>query len=160
MKTLNHIILCFLMLTTKYSLAQEALCFNEAGGKYHIDPLLLQAIAEVESSLNTQAINYNRRKGKVTSIDYGVMQINSSHLKELAPMGVTKEDLLSDPCLNVNVGAWILARNLRAGGVSWNTIGSYNAGFAQDRLIFRNIYSDKIYRKYKVLLKRERGIEI
>ncbi|MFO6428223.1 transglycosylase SLT domain-containing protein [Escherichia coli] len=37
-----------------------AWCFRQAGERYQIDPLLLQAIAIKESRLNTRAIGYNR----------------------------------------------------------------------------------------------------
>lgn len=47
-----------------------------------------------ESSLNPRAINHNRNdRGKIISTDYGIMQINSTHipgLKKWALSGVRK----------------------------------------------------------------------
>ncbi|EPB8415539.1 transglycosylase SLT domain-containing protein, partial [Escherichia coli] len=61
-----------------------AWCFRQAGERYQIDPLLLQAIAIKESRLNTRAIGYNRNKaGQITSRDYGLMQINERHIPVL-----------------------------------------------------------------------------
>lgn len=58
-------------------------CFAQAGQRYLIDPLLLKSIATVESSLIPDRINHNKEKGKILSTDYGLMQINSSHIPNL-----------------------------------------------------------------------------
>ncbi|MBU9819677.1 lytic transglycosylase domain-containing protein [Rahnella sp. BCC 1045] len=136
------------------SFPAQAFCFNEAGARYHVDPLLLRAITQVESSDNPHAINYNRnKKGKITSHDDGLMQINSTHLPELLSMGVlhSEQELLTNPCLNVQVGAWVLARHLQVCGVTWECLGSYNAGFADDNKEKRMLYARKVYAKYLVL---------
>jgi soluble lytic murein transglycosylase-like protein len=54
------------------------------------------------------------------------MQINSSWLKTLGRYGVTGESLFK-PCVNADVGAWILADNFRRMGVTWDAVGAYNA---------------------------------
>jgi hypothetical protein len=38
-----------------------------------------------------------------------MMQINSSHFGELAAYGITRERLLREPCLRINVGAQVLS---------------------------------------------------
>ncbi|PAU99278.1 lytic transglycosylase, partial [Arsenophonus sp. ENCA] len=84
----------------------QAFCFNEAGAIYQIDPKLLKAIAQQESSLSARAVNINRDKqGRVLSTDYGLMQINSTHIPKLQKMGVIRnpKDLLNQPCLNVKI---------------------------------------------------------
>lgn len=129
----------------------QAFCYKEAGERYHIDPLLLRAISKVESRFNPGAINYNRdKKGRITSRDYGLMQINSTQLPKLRAMGVlnNEQDLLTKPCLNVMVGAWVLARHLQVCGVTWECLGSYNAGFADDNSSRRMIYARKVYAEY------------
>ncbi|RCY27813.1 hypothetical protein DTL75_25850, partial [Escherichia coli] len=79
-------------------------CFAAAGARYQIEPLLLKAISAGESSLRPGAININKDKktGKASSTDYGLMQINSTHIPKLINMGVIKksEDLITKPCLN------------------------------------------------------------
>jgi soluble lytic murein transglycosylase-like protein len=133
------------------ALPAQAFCFNEAGARYKVDPLLLRSMSIVESSLNPAAIGENRdKKGRVTSRDYGLMQINDRHIPRLRAMGILKneQDLLNNPCLNVQIGAWILATHLKQCGVTWECLGSYNAGFAKDNSPRRMIYARKIYAMY------------
>lgn len=144
------ILLMALMLTFQ----AHAFCFREAGQRYHIDPLLLRSVAIQESGLNPRAINQNRNhKGAVTSTDYGLMQINSTHIPELKRLGIihSSRDLLDNACLNVEVGAWILAKAFQVCDVNWKCLGAYNAGFKEDnpnRLKYaRRIF--QIYRKMK-----------
>lgn len=150
----------FLLLVVCQSAA--AFCFDAAGEKYHIDPLLIKAIAKGESKLNPSATNTNRDKetGMAVSYDYGLMQVNSIHIKELVREGVitNKNELLTRPCLNVQIGTRILASHFQVCGISWNCLGSYNAGFREDRHETRESYANRIYAIYKQLLKQERGI--
>lgn len=109
--------------------AAQAFCFNEAGAIYQIDPTLLKAIAQQESRLSAKAVNTNRdKRGRVLSVDDGLMQVNSTHIPRLQKMGVIRhpEDLLHQPCLNVKIGAWILGRtifvNVASTGPVWGRI--------------------------------------
>ncbi|GKW07663.1 lytic transglycosylase domain-containing protein [Pectobacterium carotovorum] len=142
--------------------AASAFCFDAAGAKYQVDTLLVKAIAEGESSLNPEAVNINRDKEtrREVSRDYGLMQVNSTHIPNLISMGVIQspKDLLTKPCLNVQIGTWILAKHFQVCGISWNCLGSYNAGFRNDRHETREAYANRIYKRYKRLLKEERGI--
>lgn len=131
--------------------AAQAFCFKEAGEKYQIDPQLLKAIATQESALNPRAVNTNKGKnGQVLSRDYGLMQVNSTHFPGLKRLRVIQkqEDLLNNPCLNVQTGAWILAQHLQTCGVNWLCLGSYNAGFKQNNHDRRLRYARKIYARY------------
>lgn len=102
----------------------EAFCFNEAGQEYGVSPELLWNIAKHESKFNPTAINWNRNKsGKITSYDFGLMQINSRWKKELGPIW----EQLGDPCTNVRVGAWILSQCIRDYGNTWRAVGCYNS---------------------------------
>lgn len=124
--------LFLVLLVLLIPLPASAFCFQEAGQRYQVDPLLLEAIGIQESSLRQRAVNRNLDdSGKVVSTDYGVMQINSSNANRLVRMGLirTPEDLLGDACFNVQAGAWVLARHLRVCGNTWRCLGSYNAGF-------------------------------
>ncbi|WGO82287.1 lytic transglycosylase domain-containing protein [Arsenophonus apicola] len=145
MKTLFFLVV--FVLTT----AAQAFCFNEAGALYQIDPQLLKVIAQQESSLSANAINRNRDKqGRVLSVDYGLMQVNSVHIPKLKKLGIITDyqDLLSKPCLNVKIGAWILAQHLKRCGVNWNCLGSYNAGFHPRSQHKRLRYAKLIYQRY------------
>lgn len=124
MKKIAAITFCSFLTFT--SLNANAFCFNEAGEKYNISPLLLAAMAYTESSFNPKAIN---RDNSNKSVDYGLMQINTFWLPHLKKMNINEVDLINDACLNVHVGAWVLAQNFKQSGDNWNAIGAYNAGF-------------------------------
>ncbi|BEV16245.1 lytic transglycosylase domain-containing protein [Herbaspirillum sp. DW155] len=98
------------------------LCFEQAGQRYGVSPLILQAIAQQESGMNPRALHRNRNGTR----DIGLMQINSSWLGFLARYHISEADLL-DACTNIHVGAWILGSNFQRMGVSWEAIGAYNA---------------------------------
>ena len=126
-------------------------CFIQAGKRYLIAPELLKTIAQQESGLVATAINHNKNKsGKIISTDYGIMQINSSHIPELKKLGVIKDkdELLKNPCLNIHTGAWILARHFQRCGVNWECLGSYNAGFSKNNTALRMIYARIIHNRY------------
>ena len=125
----------------------NANCFEEAGKRYGLDPILLYSIAEVESSLNPSAINAANSN---STVDYGLMQINSIWLKQLEGFGASKDDLF-DPCYNIHVGGWILAQSMRSMGSNWNGVGAYNAGTGKSPLRekLRLKYSTKVRGKYE-----------
>lgn len=97
-------------------------CFNLASDKYKIPTKLLKAVAMTESKLNPTAININKNR----SYDIGLMQINSSWLPKLNRVGISQADLL-DGCKNIQVGAWILASNIKQYGFNAKAIGAYNS---------------------------------
>lgn len=127
----------------------EAFCFEAAAERYGVPAELLRAITRVESSFNPAAIN-DTHKASTGSVDLGLMQINSAHLPRLATWGITREALMSDACLNVMVGAWLLAQKLHRNGYDWNGIGSYNAGCTrlkgQACTDARNTYAWKVFK--------------
>ncbi|MCZ8438960.1 transglycosylase SLT domain-containing protein [Achromobacter xylosoxidans] len=122
-------------------------CFEAAGARYRIDPLLLYAIAQVESRMQPAAVNHNRDG----SVDYGVMQINSVHLPRLKQRGIDARRLLDEPCTAVHVGASILADMISRLGYSWDAVGAYNAGAAQGRAAARGRYAAKVWERYQPL---------
>jgi len=130
-------------------LTLSALC-AQCGPTVH--PTTTQAIIRVESGGNPYAIgdNTTRRsyfpKSKQEaieiaqellaqghSLDLGIMQINSCHIKG---MGLSLEDLF-DPCRNINTGTKILAEAYRNNDkgearniVLFKAISAYNTGSA------------------------------
>lgn len=107
-------------------------CFAYVGAYYHVNPLLLRAIAAQESGFNPNSIGKNANG----SYDIGVMQINSSWLPRLARAGISASRLISDPCLNIAVGALILKKNIDSYGMSWTAVGAYNASSKGRRAIY------------------------
>ncbi|MCI1014681.1 lytic transglycosylase domain-containing protein [Herbaspirillum sp. C7C2] len=123
------------------------LCFEQAGARYGVSPLILQAIAQQESGMNPSALNRNRNGTR----DIGIMQINSSWLGFLARYRISESDLL-DACTNIHVGAWILGSNFQRMGVSWEALGAYNA-VSPDK---RARYATQVIARLRHLLREAR----
>jgi soluble lytic murein transglycosylase-like protein len=98
-------------------------CWEEAASRHNLDPVLLYAIARVETGARSGVVSGNTNG----SYDIGVMQINSSWLPRLAKVGITAQMLRDKPCLNVKVGAWILSDTINRYGMNWRGVGAYNA---------------------------------
>lgn len=132
--------------------AAPQMCFTQAGRDFHIDPLLLTAIAIQESRLIPDAVNKANKNG---SEDVCGMQINSSHYPELKKFNISRATLLHDPCLCVYTGAWVLAKNFKAYGKNWDSVGMYNAGASVKNIGIRREYAKKIKSIYAILLTRQ-----
>ena len=115
-------------------------CFEEAGKFYGISPLLLQAIAGVESNFDPRALNRNSDG----SYDFGLMQINSFWAEAI---GMRNWLMLGDPCTNIKTGAWILSHCIERYGYTWEAVGCYNARSPQKAAR----YANRIYEKLKEL---------
>lgn len=125
------------------SSAAFADCFHDAASFHRVNPLILRAIAIVESGGRPDAINRNRNG----SVDYGMMQINSIHLPELARYGIGVSDLY-DGCKSVFTGALILRRSVDKYGNTWAAVGSYNSATPY----FRDRYAAKVKAVVEFLL--------
>jgi len=119
---------------------QAHACFDEAANHYGVNARLLYAIAKTESGLNPKAINRANRNG---TYDIGLMQINSRWLPMLRKHGIDEAQLY-DACTSIQVGAWILADNMKRLGTTWEAVGAYNARDAALRVkyawrVYRNL---------------------
>lgn len=97
-----------------------------------------------------------KTKNKNGSYDIGIMQINTIHLPLLKQYGITEDQLLNEPCVNIAVGTWILAKGVnRAGNANdfWVGVGSYNSKTPK----FNEIYKQKVW---KNLLRVRSGAKI
>jgi soluble lytic murein transglycosylase-like protein len=120
-------------------------CWEQAAQKYGVSPHLLHAIAKTESSLNPAAVNRNNANG---TYDVGLMQINSSWLPKLKRFGITERDLY-EPCVSIDVAAWILAHNIRSYGNTWAAVGAYNTPDPGRGLL----YAHRVYRNLPPVLR-------
>jgi Transglycosylase SLT domain len=112
-------------------------CLDAAAAYYHVNGGVVHAIAQVESGMQPHRVNINRNG----SVDIGLMQVNSSWLPVLARYGIGKRDLY-DGCTNAYVGTWILARNIRQLGPTWDAVGAYNATSPMKRRAYaRRVYN-------------------
>jgi len=112
----------FIMALLLLSSNARADCWDDTEAQFGISRYLLFAIAKHESGLNPVAINHNKNG----SLDIGLMQINTSWLPKLNRYGIGISEL-KNPCVNLHVGAWILANNFAQYGVNWRAVGAYNA---------------------------------
>lgn len=127
-------------------------CWSKIGERYGIDPLLLVAIAKVESSFNPKAIRYNRNG----TYDVGLMQINSSNFSRLAAAGINTEKL-DDACTSIEAGAVILSAFIEQHGYTWTAVGAYNAGSSPARGRLRKRYATKVWNTYRSLTQDDAG---
>jgi hypothetical protein len=121
-----------------------AFCFDEAGGMYGINPLVLRAIAGVESNMNPEAVNQNVNGTR----DVGLMQINTIWRTVL---GDERWNKLEDACYNTKTGAWILATCIEKYGYNWKAIGCYNSQTPGKS----EVYAKKVFDQLKRLGSRK-----
>ena len=124
-------------------------CWGDVEARYAISRYLLLAIAQHESGLNSAVVSRNADG----SFDIGLMQINSGWLPALKPYGIGLAEL-RDPCVNLNVGAWILAGNFAVYGKNWRAVGAYNAKTEWKRMH----YAQQVSARFRSIA-REYGIE-
>ncbi|MGY8527618.1 lytic transglycosylase domain-containing protein [Paracidovorax citrulli] len=140
--------------------AGQNYCWEEAGARYGVDPLLLYSIAKQESGFNNRATNRNKNGTE----DVCMMQVNSIHLPQLARYGITRERLMAEPCTCINTGAWVLAGAYAyygvpwREGVDWEGVGAYNAGMKRsaEQQRKRDRYSSSVRRIYMDAAARSR----
>jgi len=97
-------------------------CIWSAAGYYRLPPLALVGILRVEGG----------RPGRVSrnadgSEDLGPMQINTRWLPRLERAGLTRKEILTNPCANIWAGAWILALAYARDKDIWMAIGHYHS---------------------------------
>jgi soluble lytic murein transglycosylase-like protein len=120
-------------------------CLQRAAAKHSVSYVLVRAIAEQESAFNPRAVRKPNTAGGDSTTDFGLMQINSGWLNTLRKYGISKDDLFL-PCINADVGAWILADNIRRHGLTWNAVGAYNAQTQWKRVRYATGVHSKVQR--------------
>lgn len=102
-------------------------CALAAARRYHLHEQLFLAVLATEDGHVGQS-----HRNDDGSYDFGPAQINSIHLPELNKLGITREQVINDGCLNLHIGAWLLARALDGQSPSdpgefWRRVGNYNS---------------------------------
>jgi soluble lytic murein transglycosylase-like protein len=128
-------------------------CWDEVARKYAgvgVSADLLRAMARTESGLDPRAVNRTHRQ-RTGSYDIGLMQINSRWLPVLQQrFGIAEADLYNW-CVNLDVGAWILADLFVRYGPSWEAVGAYNAACTslrgEDCRAARAAYAWRVHRR-------------
>lgn len=138
MKYLGLLCLFFTLISAKVEEYKNY--FQEAGTHYNIPPLLLENIVSIESGGNPNAIRVNSNGTK----DYGLMQINTIHLRRLSAWGISERNIL-DPKINIFAGSWLLSEHIKERGFNLQAIGDYHSK--------TQIYKDRWLKKLIVALK-------
>lgn len=97
-------------------------CIVPASTYHAVNPYVLRAILNVESGLKSGALGKNQNG----SVDIGIGQINSIHLKELSQFGIGPSHL-QDACIGTYVAAWHLKKAIAARGNTWEGVASYHS---------------------------------
>lgn len=121
-------------------------------------------MTESGGKIGSVGVNYDKplnelkanEKRRALSEDLGLMQVNDGWLPALKKYGITREKLLSDGCVNIEVGAWILAGAIAKYGQHWDAVGAYNAGCrklsAADCQKLRLRYTKRVWQWYSRLV--------
>lgn len=99
-------------------------CVVQAANRFTLPVALLEAVVTQESAQRCPARHPRNADG---SYDIGCAGINSTWLPLLTHRFHLTEQDLTDPCINIHVGAWLLARNFVQYGDHWRAVGAYNA---------------------------------
>lgn len=127
--------------------------------RWGVPPLLVRAIMDVESSAHPWTVNvegkdlYPRKSedalrlvrtalARGESVDVGLMQINSYWIYKLR----LSPDIVLDPFVNLTVGAWILAQELKRYGNNWKGVGSYHTPASRNPVRAKK-YAERVYKK-------------
>lgn len=121
----------------------DADCVIDASKRFKIPVSIILSILDVEGGeVGVKASNKNG------TWDIGPMQINTCHMEELAPFGITKYDLQTNGCLNVQAGTWLLRQLLnRNNGRMLDAVGKYHS-YNQP---YKGRYQRKIIKAYRQL---------
>jgi soluble lytic murein transglycosylase-like protein len=132
-----------LLLAVSSPLPAHGDCFDAAASYQGVDAGVLRAIAIRENRRCDGAVHRNTNG----TADYGCMQINSVHLRELAGYGVGARDLVADQCKNIFIGAWHLKKMIRKYGPCWSAVGAYHSETPQ----LRDRYAAEVHAIWKQL---------
>lgn len=98
-------------------------CIEQAAQRYAIPSDLIRAHFRTENGCG--------RVGKINkngTRDLGCMQINEVNLPELAKLGLSRDQVIHNDCLNINLGAYYIKVHMVEEGDFWRGVGSYNTG--------------------------------
>lgn len=97
-------------------------CIQHASAMYHVPVTLITSVLLTEGGRVGLA-----KENTNGSFDYGPMQINTIWLSKLKQYGITRGDIQYNPCVNVQVGTWILSQRIADSHELGYGVGSYNS---------------------------------
>lgn len=116
-------------------------CVYAAAKEYELDPLILKSVISVEGG---QIGTHKRNKDG--SYDLGIMQINTINVPDVQKsLGISKKELILDPCKNILAGAWLLMKRIKEyPGKKWFAVGAYHSKTKP----LRESYQSKVQKAY------------
>lgn len=118
-------------------------CVVDAAHASGMPVAALFAILATEGGKTGEAL-----RNKNGTWDMGPFQVNTTHVNELAVMGIAPETVLRDGRVNAYAAAWLLRKEYRRTGSLWQAIGAYHSRTPQRR--------DAYVRRVKINLERLR----
>ncbi len=107
-------------------------CINAAAVKYYVPAAVIISVLQVENG----RVGMKKRNPN-GSYDFGPMQINSLWLRDLSRYGIALDDLVYDPCVNVDVGTWILSQKIADANVLWKGVADYHSKTPNEHFRYR-----------------------
>ena len=121
-------------------------CTKIVSSHFNVSPYVILAIIETEGG-KVGTIS----KNKNNTADFGLMQINSIHLKDLKKrFDLTWQDITYKPCLNITAGAWLLSKKINETDNYWLGVGNYHSKTPS----LRYKYLLKLQKNYTHILKK------
>lgn len=116
-------------------------CVGKAAAFYRVNADVLHAIMLVESDGRPHVVSRNSNG----TLDIGMAQINSIHLRELSRYGIRAEHLL-DECVAAFVAAWHYARQIARLGNTWQAIGAYHSRTPRHNERYQRLVFERLVR--------------
>lgn len=123
-------------------------CLDRVVQRYDVHPLVLTLIATVEGGWAGARIENTN-----STVDLGLMQINSLHVKELSNYGITERMLQNNECISLGVAAWYVRRV--TDGITLKEPEDYFRAIARyhsKNEPYLTIYADKLMDAYEKLI--------
>lgn len=119
-------------------------CIVTAAGYYRVPPEIVATLLMVEGGrVGRTSANTN------DTADMGPMQINTIHVPKFERMGVPKEALINNACVNIAAGTYILHNRLEETPRDpWRGVGNYHSKTPK----YHRIYMRKVKDAYIRLL--------
>lgn len=112
---------------------ERVVCSVSAAIKYEIPANILLAVAEKESGKPGQWVRNSNG-----TYDVGIMQFNTSYLRELKRYGISADDVASEGCYPYELAAWRLRGHLRNDqGDIWTKAANYHSRTPKYNLRYR-----------------------
>ena len=114
-------------------LHERVVCSIAAAVKYEIPANIVLAVAEKEGGKPDQWV-----RNSDGSHDVGTMQFNTTYLRDLAPYGITAEDVAASGCYPYELAAWRLRGHIKNdGGDIWTRTANYHSRSPQHNATYR-----------------------